>query len=147
MVSQKRVQIGLLHSQTGTMAISELPLLEAEMLAIDEINANGGVLRHKIEYIIEDGASDPEIFAKKAASLILKNNISVLFGGWNSHSRKAVKRIVEKHNALFWYPMQYEGLEESTNIFYYVRQSYHVDGPTTCAQRNQIGLQVVRQAH
>ena len=75
MVSQKRVQIGLLHSQTGTMAISELPLLEAEMLAIDEINANGGVLRHKIEYIIEDGASDPEIFAKKAASLILKNNI------------------------------------------------------------------------
>lgn len=112
------ITIGLLHSQTGTMAFSETPLLEAELLAIDDINCAGGILGRTIEPIIEDGASDPDVFSRKAYKLIGEKNVTTIFGGWNSHTRKAVKHLVEKYDALFWYPMQYEGLEESPNIFY-----------------------------
>jgi urea ABC transporter urea binding protein len=115
---KNKIKIGLLHSQTGTMSISEAPLLEAEQLAIAEINSGGGILGRQIEYIIEDGASSPEYFATKAKKMISEDNISFIFGGWNSHTRKAVRSVVEQYNALFWYPMQYEGLEQSDNIFY-----------------------------
>ena len=114
----KTVKVGLLHSRSGTMAVSEEPLLAAEFLAIEEINTMGGILGRHIEYIVEDGASSPEIFAQKAEKLICQDHVFILFGTWNSHVRKAVKSVVEKHNALLWYPIQYEGLEESENIFY-----------------------------
>ncbi|NQT59618.1 MAG: transporter substrate-binding protein [Bacteroidetes bacterium] len=112
------IKIGLLHSLTGTMAISEVPLLKAELLAIKEINEMGGVLGKQILPVIEDGASNPKTFAMKAEKIITQDKTFFLFGGWTSHTRKAVKNVVEKHNALFWYPIQYEGLEQSENIFY-----------------------------
>lgn len=109
--------IGLLHSLTGCMAVSERLLLDAELMAIDEINAAGGVLGHTLEPVVADGASDPLIFSQKAGELIT-GGVSSLFGCWTSASRKAVKEVVESYNHLLWYPVQYEGLEESPNIVY-----------------------------
>ncbi len=114
----KKIRIGILHSLTGTMARSERPLVEAAQMAVDEINAKGGIIDHLIEPVIEDGASDERIFADKALSLIEKEKIDMLFGCWTSSSRRVVKQILEKFNAQLWYPIQYEGLEESPNIFY-----------------------------
>lgn len=112
------IQVGILHSLTGTLAISEKPVVDATQLAIDNINADGGVNGHKLVPIIADGASDPEVFAKKAQDLIQKHNVSVIFGCWSSATRKRVKPIVEKHNSLLFYPVQYEGIEQSTHIIY-----------------------------
>jgi len=111
------VRVGLIHSLSGTMAISERPLLEAELLAIDEINKTGGILGCQIEPVIMDGASAPETFAQKAQEL-LSSSVKFLFGCWTSASRKAVKPIVEDAGGLLWYPVQYEGLEESEHIVY-----------------------------
>jgi urea ABC transporter urea binding protein len=99
------------------MAVSERPLLEAELLAIDEINKTGGVLGCQIEPVIMDGASNPETFAQKAQEL-LSSGVQFLFGCWTSASRKAVKSLVEDSDGLLWYPVQYEGLEESGHIVY-----------------------------
>ena len=126
----KPIRIGLLHSLTGTMAFSELPLVDAAKLAVDEINATCGVLGRKITCVLEDGASDPNTFARKAETLITENDVSVIFGGWNSHTRKSVKSIVEKYNSLFWYPLTYEGLEESKNIIYTGSSIYQQIIPT-----------------
>lgn len=112
------VKVGLLHSQTGSMAISEQAVLDAEKLAIDEINKAGGVLGRQIEYQEEDGASDPSTFATKAEKLVDQDGISTVFGCWTSSSRKAVKSIFEDYNALLFYPVQYEGMESSSNIVY-----------------------------
>ena len=117
-VDVQTVRVGILHSQLGTMAISEVPLIEAELMAIEQINGAGGVLGRQIEPIIEDGASDPEIFARKARKLILEDQVVTVFGCWTSATRKAVKPIFEEFNSLLWYPVQYEGLETSPNIFY-----------------------------
>ena len=99
------------------MAISERPLLEAELMAIDEINKTGGILGCQIEPVTMDGASTPETFAQKAQEL-LSSGVKFLFGCWTSASRKAVKPIVEDADGLLWYPVQYEGLEESEHIVY-----------------------------
>ncbi|MFA6066505.1 MAG: urea ABC transporter substrate-binding protein [Candidatus Babeliaceae bacterium] len=112
------IRVGILHSQTGTMAISELPIIDATLMAIEEINDSGGLLGRSIEPIVEDGASDPATFAAKAEKLITKDKVDVIFGCWTSASRKAVKSIVEKHDHLLFYPVQYEGLEDSPNIIY-----------------------------
>ncbi|MCS5708452.1 urea ABC transporter substrate-binding protein [Candidatus Berkiella cookevillensis] len=112
------IKVGILHSLTGTMAISEKSVVDAMLLAIDDINLKGGVLGRKIKPIIADGCSDADVFAKKAEKLILKDKVSVIFGCWTSDCRKAVKVIVEKHEHLLVYPLQYEGLEESKNIIY-----------------------------
>lgn len=112
------VTVGLLHSLTGSMAISETSVRDAELLAISEINAAGGVNGAQIEYIEEDGASEPSTFATKAEKLIDSDGVSTIFGCWTSSSRKAVKPIVEDYNALLWYPVQYEGMESSPNIVY-----------------------------
>lgn len=112
------VKVGLLHSLTGSMAISEKSVRDAEVLAIEEINASGGVLGKKIEYIEEDGASEPSTFATKAEKLIDSEKVSTIFGCWTSSSRKAVKPIVEDYGSLLWYPVQYEGMESSPNIMY-----------------------------
>lgn len=116
--STKTVTVGLLHSLTGSMAISETSVRDAELLAINEINAAGGVNGAQIEYIEEDGASEPSTFATKAEKLIDSDGVSTIFGCWTSSSRKAVKPIVEDYDALLWYPVQYEGMESSPNIVY-----------------------------
>lgn len=112
------VKVGLLHSLTGSMAISEKSVRDAEVLAIEEINADGGVLGKQIEYIEEDGASEPSTFATKAEKLVDSEKVATVFGCWTSSSRKAVKSIFEDYNALLWYPVQYEGMEDSDNIVY-----------------------------
>lgn len=112
------VKVGLLHSMTGSMAISEKAVLDAEKLAIKEINEDGGVLGRQIEYQEEDGASDPSTFATKAEKLVDQDGISTVFGCWTSSSRKAVKSIFEDYDALLFYPVQYEGMESSSNIVY-----------------------------
>lgn len=116
--SNAPIKVGVLHSLSGTMAISEVEVKNATLMAIDEINAKGGILGRKIEPIVVDGASDWAKFAFLADSLIAKAQVSVVFGCWTSASRKSVKPVFEKHNHLLFYPVQYEGLETSPNIVY-----------------------------
>lgn len=112
------IKVGILHSLSGTMAISEVSVKDAELMAINEINANGGVLGKQIEVVIEDGASDWPTFAEKAKKLLQQDKVATVFGGWTSASRKAMLPVFEELNGLLWYPVQYEGLESSPNIFY-----------------------------
>ena len=112
------IKIGLLHSLTGTMAISEIPLRDAEIVAIEETNERGGVLGRKLEYIEEDGESSPQVFAAKMQKLLNEDKVAAVFGCWTSASRIAVKPILEKQYGLLWYPLQYEGMEASPNIMY-----------------------------
>ncbi|MBO3458780.1 urea ABC transporter substrate-binding protein [Aetokthonos hydrillicola Thurmond2011] len=112
------IKVGILHSLSGTMAISEKSVADAEKLAIKEINASGGVLGKEIEPIVEDGASNWDIFREKATKLIDQDKVAVVFGCWTSASRKNVKPIFESKNQMLWYPVQYEGQECSHNIFY-----------------------------
>jgi urea transport system substrate-binding protein len=112
------VKVGILHSLSGTMAISETTVVDAEQLAIKEINAAGGVLGRQIEAVVEDGASDWPTFAEKAEKLIDQDQVSVVFGCWTSASRKAVLPVFESKDHMLWYPVQYEGQECSKNIFY-----------------------------
>ncbi|THF83525.1 urea ABC transporter substrate-binding protein [Cohnella fermenti] len=112
------VKVGILHSLSGTMSISEVTVKNSELMAIDEINAAGGVLGKQIEPVIEDGASDWPTFAEKARKLISEDKAATVFGGWTSASRKAMLPVFEELNGLLWYPVQYEGLESSPNIFY-----------------------------
>lgn len=112
------IKVGILHSLSGTMAISEKSVVDAENLAIEEINAAGGVLGKKIEAITEDGASDWPTFAEKAKKLIDQDKVVTIFGCWTSASRKAVLPVFEEKKHMLWYPVQYEGQECSQNIFY-----------------------------
>lgn len=112
------IKVGVLHSLSGTMAISEVSVHEAELLAIEEINAAGGVLGKQIEPVVEDGASDWPTFAEKADKLINSDRVAATFGGWTSASRKAMLPVFERNQALLYYPVQYEGLEQSPYIFY-----------------------------
>lgn len=112
------IPVGILHSLTGTMAISERGVVAATRLAIDEINAAGGLLGRPLRAIVRDGASDWSTFAREAESLILDERVEVVFGCWTSASRKTVKPVFEKHDHLLFYPVQYEGLELSPNIVY-----------------------------
>ncbi|MEZ4656535.1 MAG: urea ABC transporter substrate-binding protein [Caldilineaceae bacterium] len=112
------IKVGVLHSLSGTMSISEVSVKDATLLAIDEINAAGGVMGKMLEPVIEDGASDWPTFAEKARKLIQQDEVAVVFGCWTSASRKAVLPVFEELNGLLFYPVQYEGLETSPNIFY-----------------------------
>lgn len=112
------VKVGVLHSLSGTMSISEVAVKDAELMAIDEINAAGGLLGQKIVAVVEDGASDWPTFANKATKLIQKDKVSAVFGGWTSSSRKAMLPVFEQLDHLLFYPVQYEGLEASKNIVY-----------------------------
>jgi urea transport system substrate-binding protein len=112
------VKVGLLNSLSGTMAISEVTVKNSLMLAVDEINASGGVLGKKLEPVSEDGASDWPTFAEKAQKLISVDKVAAVFGGWTSASRKQMLPVFEKNKALLFYPVQYEGLESSPYIFY-----------------------------
>lgn len=112
------VKVGVLQSLTGTMAISEVTVKNAELLGIDQVNASGGVLGKKIEPVIEDGASDPAIFSQKAQKLIQEDKVVTVFGGWTSASRKAMLPVFERFHSLLWYPVQFEGNECSPDIMY-----------------------------
>jgi urea transport system substrate-binding protein len=113
-----KVKIGILHSLTGTMAISEVSLRDAVLMAVEEINAAGGVLGKKIEPVIVDPASDWPMFAEKAKFLINQEHVAVTFGCWTSVSRKSCLPVFEEYNQLLFYPVQYEGEEQSLNVFY-----------------------------
>ena len=117
-ITDTTVTVGQLHSATGTMAISETGSIQAEQLAIDQINAMGGVLGRQIKVIPEDGASDWPTFAEKAKKLLVNDKVATVFGCWTSASRKAVLPVFEKENGLLYYPTFYEGLEQSKNVIY-----------------------------
>nr|WP_156826645.1 urea ABC transporter substrate-binding protein [Kushneria aurantia] len=117
-VTDDTVRVGILHSLTGTMAISETGSVQAEQLAIKQINEQGGVLGRQIEYIVEDGASDWPTFAEKARKLLEEDDVASVFGAWTSASRKAVLPVFEQNNGLLYYPTFYEGLEQSENVIY-----------------------------
>jgi urea transport system substrate-binding protein len=112
------LRVGVVHALTGTMAANEAPLVEAVRMAVDELNANGGVLGRKVEVVVADSASIPLQAAKEADRLIKQEKIDVLFACWTSSCRKAVKPVVESNHHLMFYPVQYEGLEQSPNIIY-----------------------------
>jgi urea transport system substrate-binding protein len=117
------VKVGILHSLTGTIAIAEASVVDAEKLAIEEINAKGGVMGKKIEVITEDGASDWPTFAEKARKLLDRDQVACIFGCYTSASRKAVLPVVEKSKGLLYYPTYYEGLEMSPNIMYTAQEA------------------------
>lgn len=112
------VKVGVLHSLSGTMAISETSLRDVLLFTFDEVNAAGGVMGKKIEPVIVDGASNWPLFAEKAKQLLEQDKCAVVFGCWTSVSRKSVLPVFEKNNGLLFYPVQYEGEEESQNVFY-----------------------------
>ena len=112
------IKIGVLHSLSGTMAISETPLVDAVRLAVEEVNQSGGVNGQQIEMIVTDCRSDAAYCAQQAEKLITQDDVQALFGCWTSACRKAVKTVVEKHRHLLFYPLQYEGLEQSPDIIY-----------------------------
>lgn len=112
------IKVGILHSLTGNMSINEMAVRDATLLAIQEINAVGGVLGKQVQPIVEDGASDPAVFGEKARKLLANDQVAVIFGGWDSASRKAMLPVLEELNGLLFYPAQYEGFESSPNIFY-----------------------------
>ncbi|MBO1548484.1 urea ABC transporter substrate-binding protein [Yersinia pseudotuberculosis] len=112
------IKVGILHSLSGTMAISETPLKDMALMSIDDINAHGGVLGKQLEPVIVDPASNWPLFAEKARQLLTQDNVAVVFGGWTSVSRKSVLPVFEELNGLLFYPVQYEGEEMSPNVFY-----------------------------
>ncbi|HEX8297037.1 MAG TPA: urea ABC transporter substrate-binding protein [Chthoniobacteraceae bacterium] len=116
--AQETVKVGVLHSLSGTMAISETSLRDVLLFTFDEINAKGGVMGKKIEPVIVDGASNWPLFAEKAKQLLEEDKVAATFGCWTSVSRKSVLPVFEKNNGLLFYPVQYEGEELSKNIFY-----------------------------
>jgi urea transport system substrate-binding protein len=117
------VKVGILHSLTGTIALAEAAIVDAEKLAIDEINAMGGVLGRKIEPIVEDGASDWPTFAEKAKKLLVRDKVPVVFGCYTSASRKSVLPVFEQNNGLLYYPTYYEGQEISKNCMYTAQEA------------------------
>jgi len=116
--SGSTIKVGALNSLSGTMAISEVTVRNAIDLAVEQINASGGVMGKQIQLVGEDGASEPTVFAEKAEKLISSDCVAAVFGGWTSSSRKAMLPVFESANSLLYYPVQYEGLESSPNIFY-----------------------------
>ncbi|MGH7180788.1 MAG: transporter substrate-binding protein, partial [Nitrospiraceae bacterium] len=112
------IKIGILHSLSGTMAISEVSLRDVVMMAVEEINAKGGVMGRMIKPVVVDPASNWDLFAEKAKQLLLQDKVAVTFGCWTSVSRKSVLPVFEKNNGLLFYPVQYEGEECSRNVFY-----------------------------
>jgi urea transport system substrate-binding protein len=112
------IKVGVLHSLSGTMAISETVLKDVALMAFDEINAKGGLLGRKIEPVVVDPASNWPLFAEKAKQLITQDKVAAVFGCWTSVSRKSVLPVFEETNSLLFYPVQYEGEELSKNVFY-----------------------------
>src|SRR5512134_3904168 len=112
------IKVGILHSLSGTMAISETTLKDVMLMLIEDQNRKGGVLGKKLEAVVVDPASNWPLFAEKARELIQKDKVDVVFGCWTSVSRKSVLPVFEELNSLLFYPVQYEGEELSKNVFY-----------------------------
>ncbi len=112
------IKVGVLHSLSGTMAISETTLKDTMLMLVDDLNKNGGLLGKKVEAVVVDPASNWPLFAEKARELIEKDKVDVVFGCWTSVSRKSVLPVFEELNSLLFYPVQYEGEESSRNVFY-----------------------------
>src|SRR5712675_1575969 len=117
-LAQGTIKVGVLHSLSGTMAISETVLKDVTLMAIEEINAKGGVMGKKLEAVVVDPASNWPLFAEKARQLLTQDKVAVVFGCWTSVSRKSVLPVFEELNGLLFYPVQYEGEELSKNVFY-----------------------------
>jgi urea transport system substrate-binding protein len=117
-LAEETIKVGVLHSLSGTMAISETTLKDVMLMLIDEQNKKGGVLGKKLEAVVVDPASDWPLFAEKARELIEKDKVAAVFGCWTSVSRKSVLPVFEELNSLLFYPVQYEGEESQRNIFY-----------------------------
>ncbi|SEQ14906.1 urea ABC transporter substrate-binding protein [Thalassovita taeanensis] len=117
-LAEETIKIGVLHSLSGTMAISETTLKDTMLMLIDQQNAKGGVLGKQLEAVVVDPASDWPLFAEKARELLTVSNVDVMFGCWTSVSRKSVLPVIEELNGLLFYPVQYEGEESSKNVFY-----------------------------
>jgi len=117
-MAEDTIKVGILHSMSGTMAISETSLKDVALMAIEELNAKGGLLGKKIEPVVVDPASNWPLFAEKARELLTKDKVAVVFGCWTSVSRKSVLPVFEELNGLLFYPVQYEGEECSYNVFY-----------------------------
>jgi urea transport system substrate-binding protein len=118
LLAQDTIKVGVLHSLSGTMAISETTLKDTVLMMIEEQNKKGGILGKKLEAVVVDPASDWPLFAEKTRELISKDHVSVIFGCWTSVSRKSVLPVIEELNGLLFYPVQYEGEESSKNVFY-----------------------------
>ena len=116
--TDRPIRVGVLHSLTGRMASSERPVVDATRLAIDELNAGGGVLGRQLEVIVADGRSNPQTFAEEAERLVTTEGVSAVFGCWTSVCRRTVAPVFEANANLLFYPLQYEGLEQSTHIVY-----------------------------
>ena len=116
--AQGTIKVGVLHSLSGTMAISETTLKDTVLMMIDDQNKKGGLLGKKLEAVVVDPASNWPLFAEKARELIQKDKVSVVFGCWTSVSRKSVLPVFEELNSMLFYPVQYEGEESSKNVFY-----------------------------
>src|SRR6202171_51808 len=116
--AQDTIKVGVLHSLSGTMAISETTLKDTILMMIDAQNKKGGLLGKKLEAVVVDPASDWPLFAEKAQELLEKDKVAVAFGCWTSVSRKSVLPVFEKDNGLLFYPVQYEGEESSKNVIY-----------------------------
>ncbi|MGJ8581407.1 MAG: transporter substrate-binding protein, partial [Psychromonas sp.] len=112
------IKVGVLHSLSGTMAISETTLKDTVLMMIEDQNAKGGLLGKKIEPVVVDPASNWPLFAEKGRELLAKDKVDVIFGSWTSVSRKSVLPVLEELNGLMFYPVQYEGEESSKNVFY-----------------------------
>lgn len=118
MAADDTIKVGILHSLSGTMAISETTLKDTMLMLIEDQNAKGGLLGKTLEPVVVDPASNWPLFAEKARELVEKEKVSAIFGSWTSSSRKAVLPVIEELNALYFYPVQYEGEESSKNVFY-----------------------------
>jgi urea transport system substrate-binding protein len=116
--AQDTIKIGVLHSLSGTMAISETTLKDTVLMLVDDLNKKGGLLGKKVEAVVVDPASNWPLFAEKARELIQVHKVAVVFGCWTSVSRKSVLPVFEELNGLLFYPVQYEGEESSRNVFY-----------------------------
>lgn len=118
MAEEETIKVGVLHSLTGTMAISETTLKDTVLMMVEEQNKKGGLLGKKLEAVVVDPASNWPLFAEKARELLVKEKVDVIFGGWTSVSRKSVLPVIEELNGMLFYPVQYEGEESSKNVFY-----------------------------
>ena len=116
--AEETIKVGVLHSLSGTMAISETTLKDTMLMLIAEQNKKGGLLGKKLEAVVVDPASNWPLFAEKARELLTKDKVSAIFGCWTSVSRKSVLPVIEELNGVLFYPVQYEGEESSKNVFY-----------------------------
>jgi urea transport system substrate-binding protein len=140
-MAQDTIKVGVLHSLSGTMAISETTLKDTVLMMIDEQNKKGGLLGKQLEAVVVDPASDWPLFAEKARELLTVSNVAVTFGCWTSVSRKSVLPVYEELNGLLFYPVQYEGEESSKNVFYTGAAPNQQAIPATDYFLNELGVQ------